>query len=344
MGLATRVYRLCLGGCRQGSEANIRTEVNLKYPKAFLGRKKPGKDPELKGRADYVCEVVSFGRWVVEVKSPAEPIDESAIQQAHTYAAHPEIAASFILISNGRRFVLYRTGALGAALLDFEHDQLEDNLLRLFNIVGPAAIRKLSALVSIDPGKPLGRGLASYLTIAGGLITYEEHESNTPLVPRDVIEGLRLPIVSGSVQRIDDGRIHARVEVAHAAPLLRSITSSIGISDGYDFYSADEYISIDPEKPTIFQNLYEHRTAPGKVASLPGAQPVVVPFGFNLTAYTQAVGYVADGIFRGTMQMDYELQVVGMNPMLRPMIERQLGAIPDRSIFGGKGSFEVQFS
>ena len=55
----------------------------------------PQKDPPLMGRADYICEVVSFGRWVVEVKSPAEALCQDVVEQAHTYASHPEIAASF---------------------------------------------------------------------------------------------------------------------------------------------------------------------------------------------------------------------------------------------------------
>jgi hypothetical protein len=66
-------------GYRHGTDADIRTEQTLTYGKAFLGRKNPNKDPDLVGRADYICEVISFGRWVVEVKSPAEP-DEASNQ------------------------------------------------------------------------------------------------------------------------------------------------------------------------------------------------------------------------------------------------------------------------
>ena len=58
-------------GYEYGTAAHIRTEVPLRYSKVFLGRKNPKKDPDLTGRADYVCEVVSYAKWVVEVKSPA---------------------------------------------------------------------------------------------------------------------------------------------------------------------------------------------------------------------------------------------------------------------------------
>lgn len=330
-------------GYSYGAEANIRTEVTLKYPSAFLGRKKPGKDPKLAGRADYICEVISYGRWVVEVKPPSEVLGIDAVQQAHTYAAHPEISAAFILLTNGRRFELYRTGALVTPLLAFDHDQLEESLLSLFNIVGPDAIKKLSNLVRVDASKPLGRNLSSKLTIVGGQITYEEHASDTPLIPREMIEGLRLPVTSGFVERLEDGRIHAYVEIGKAAAMFRDFSEMVGAADDYDFYSADEYVSTDPHEPTIFQNIYESRTLPGTKTHFPGAGEIVMPFGIDLKAYTQAVGYVKAGIFQGTMRLDYELTVTGLNSMLRPLLEARLGKIPERSVFSGIGSFEIRF-
>lgn len=332
-------------GYSHGSEANIRTEVSLKYPSAFLGRKKPGKDPTLAGRADYICEVISYGRWVVEVKPPSEVLTKEAVQQAHTYAAHPEIGAAFILVTNGRRFELYRTGALDTSLLAFGHDQLEQFLLPLFNVVGPDAIKKLSNLVRVDAGKPLGRNLASALAITGGQITYEEHASDTPLVPRETIEGLQLPVVGGKVERLQDGRIHAYVEIGKAAAIFRDLSEMMGAADDYDFYSADEYISTDPEAPTIFQNLYENTTPVGTRTRVPGLGEIALPFGMVVKAYTQAVGYVDAGAFRGTMRLDYELAITSLSPMVRPLLEAQLGGkIPERSAFSGVGSFEVRLS
>ncbi len=99
-------------GYRHGTEATVITEKTLRYEKAFLGRKNPKKDPPLVGRADYICEVVSYGRWVIEVKSPAEPLSQDVVEQAHTYASHPEIAATFFLVTNGRLFRLYEPPSL----------------------------------------------------------------------------------------------------------------------------------------------------------------------------------------------------------------------------------------
>lgn len=89
-------------GYRHGTPATIKTEQALRYDRAFLGRKKPQKDPLLEGRADYICEAVSYGRWVVEVKSPQFDISQDDVEQAHTYSAHPEIAATYFIVTNGR--------------------------------------------------------------------------------------------------------------------------------------------------------------------------------------------------------------------------------------------------
>src|SRR5262245_13726177 len=79
-------------GYSQGTKTDIETERTLRYDHAFLGRKK-GTDPPLQGRADYICTVVGVASWIVEAKSPQAPLTIEDVHQAHTYAAHPEVAA-----------------------------------------------------------------------------------------------------------------------------------------------------------------------------------------------------------------------------------------------------------
>lgn len=40
----------------------------------FSDAKMPKRILLLAGRADYICEVSSYGRWVVEVKRPSEDL------------------------------------------------------------------------------------------------------------------------------------------------------------------------------------------------------------------------------------------------------------------------------
>ena len=95
-------------GYKKGTNADILREHTLKYDYVFLGRKKRN-DPPLRGRADYVLAVNGAGRWVLEIKSPNEKIGIDEIEQALSYARHPEIAGSYAAITNGIDFVLYST-------------------------------------------------------------------------------------------------------------------------------------------------------------------------------------------------------------------------------------------
>src|SRR5690606_15162772 len=96
-------------GYRSGSKDNVVREQSLRYPRAFLGRKNTKKDPILRGKADYILEVGSTVRWVIEAKSPDVEIDFDSVEQAYTYANHPEIRAVYFALCNGKRFVVFQT-------------------------------------------------------------------------------------------------------------------------------------------------------------------------------------------------------------------------------------------
>src|SRR3990172_9579287 len=106
-------------GYRSGTTYNIIREQSLRYPRAFLGRKDPTKDPELRGKADYIVEVNGLIRWVVEAKAPSASIGLDDIEQAWTYANHPEIRAVYFVLCNGPSLQVYQTqhGPNAAAIL-----------------------------------------------------------------------------------------------------------------------------------------------------------------------------------------------------------------------------------
>jgi hypothetical protein len=328
-------------GYRHGTDATILTEKTLRYDRAFLGRKNPKKDPSLVGRADYVCEVVSYGRWIVEVKAPSEELSQDVVEQAHTYAAHPEIAASFFLITNGRKFRLFETAMLERPALEWDFEDEDDNLLRLFNTLSPAAFRKRAKITLVDPGKPLGRGVASRMRIMGGEITYEEHSGSHPFLKGSAVNGLVLPVTGGYVTRAEDKRIVGHVCVAKVAAFMQELNAAIGASDDYDFFSATEYISDDPEHPSIFQNFETNLVPAGKMISIPGMPSVPMPFEMSTTAFTEAVGFVREDKFVGTMRLTYDFSFSQISPQVRMMLSRQFGHIPDRAHMMGAGRFEI---
>lgn len=331
-------------GYEHGTENTIRTEQTFRYAKAFLGRKNAAKDPPLVGRADYILEVASVGRWVVEVKGPGDELNREVVEQAHTYAAHPEVAALFFMVTNGRAFRLYRTSSLDAPLMSWDFADTAEVFLALANLVGPDAIRRKMELLKPDAGKPLGRGLGSEVQIIGGWIQYEDHTSNHPLLDMvmDDVNGLRLPITGGSVSRADDGRLHAKLHTAKAMPMVGELSELLEVTDGYDFYAADELISTDQERPTIFQNLIQSYAPAGTQMKVPGAGAIAAPFGFRFAATTEAVGFVDDDVFKGTMALDYQFAFVGMPLMVQAAMEAQFGVFPAHPQARGGGLFEVQ--
>ncbi|MDR6624849.1 type I restriction enzyme HsdR N-terminal domain-containing protein [Caulobacter segnis] len=329
-------------GYAHGTEASIRTEQTFRYGKAFLGRKNAKKDPDLAGRADYILEVASYGRWVAEVKAPSEEITRDAVEQAHTYAAHPEVAALFFLVTNGRKFHLYRTSSLDAPLMAWAFEEMDEIFLALGNLVSPDAIKRKVKLLVPDAGKPLAAGVASNVQIIGGFVRYEDHESNHALLAMDSINGLELPITSGRVSRASDGRLHAQLNMAKAAPMMGELNALLQREDDYDFYSSDEYVSTDRDRPTIFQNFVENYTPAGALVAFPGFGKAPMPFGIRMAARTEAVGYIDGDTFKGTMQLSYEFAFDSIPPMVRRALEAQIGPIPATPRAQGGGVFEVK--
>lgn len=329
-------------GYRHGTDANIITEKTLRYERAFLGRKNPKKDPPLIGRADYICEVVSFGRWVVEVKGPAESISQEAVEQAHTYASHPEIAATFFLVTNGRTFRLYETSRLSEPALTWDYEDEDDNLLRLFNVLSPAAFRRRAKLTLVDPGMPLGIGLASRLRIIGGTVTYEEHKGSHPFLQAGSLNGMALPVTEGYVTRGDDKRIVGHLKMAKVAAGPWDFNKMLGISDDYDFYTAADYISIDSERPSIFQNWVSNIVPFGTHMSVPGLGNFPLPMEISSTAFTEAVGYVQDDKFVGVMRLELSFTFTKLTSQTRMALASRFGNIPEMAAITGTGRFEIE--
>jgi hypothetical protein len=327
-------------GYKHGTDAYVQTEFSLSYSPAFLGRKNPSKDPVLRGRADYVCGVVAAGRWVVEVKGPGEELTESVVQQAHTYAAHPEVAAFYFLVTNGRQFRLFETGRLTEPLLQWSLADEAENFLRIANLLGPDAIRRRSKLVLADPGDPLGKGLSSKLRITNGSVLYDSHDAGQLSRFFSSLDGLELPVAGGEVSRDADGRIHASVSIASVAPLMRSF-GSIGQGEHYNFYSSSDYISVDEEHPTIFQNFLSNSIAQGTPASFVGMQGAM-PFSMKTSAFTEIVGFVKDDEFQGVMRIEAEIQIGQMNPMMRSLLEHQFGLVPGTHQTTQSGRFRAR--
>ncbi len=327
-------------GYSQGTIANIRTEVPLRYDKAFLGRKQPKKDPPLAGRADYICDATSYGRWTVEVKSPVHMLTQDDVEQAHTYSAHPEISAAFFLLTNGREFRLYATGQLLAPLLSWSYDDIEGKMMNLFNIVGYEAIRRLTKVTRPDVNKPLGPGLPSVVEIVGGEVLYGEHRSDHPLFRGDALSGKVGSVTGIDVKRSEDGRLLGTVRVRSPYQNLAELNKLAGIED-FSFYCSDEFISRDVERPTIFQNVVSGGLPAGsKVQLFPGLPIFPLP-GFQFTVTTAATGYVEGSTFVGALAFDYRYQLSRGDSSGNRNLDAAIASLPPTARVEGEGTFKI---
>lgn len=294
-------------GYSQGSpEANLRSQISLQYDKAFLGHKDGKKDPILRGRPDFVCEVVSYARWVVEAKKPSIALSQDDSYQGHTYATHPEIAAEFYLLTNGREFRLYRVGNPDNPALTWQKEETDDLMPALKNFLGPEAMKK-RAQIKIDLGKPLAHGLGSSTEIVGGHIIYSRNTTSIPVPMAGKLDGLTNAVTGRSVSRNNEGLIVALVEVKSAFAGMDELHKAMGLYP-LTFSTSDEYLSIDIEKPTLLQNIMNmHLPAGTRFAdSMLSPGGGVIPFPVTAECYTEAVGFIEGFVFKGTYAIDYQ--------------------------------------
>lgn len=328
-------------GYRHGTQATIRTEVPLRYDKAFLGRKKPAKDPAL-GRADYVCEAVGYGRWVVEVKSPNQAISQDDIDQAHTYSAHPEITALYFLVTNGRTYQLFMTGRLEKPLLEWTFEDIDDLHIQISAILEFDAIKKYAAKVTPDTGRPLAKGLPSAVRILGGEIEYLNHHSTHPFLQQDVIGDSVAPITEGSVSRIEDGRLRAKLRVMNASGEARRLNEKLGL-DRFEFVSPSSEISTDRASPSIFKNIQTGQIQEGEVIEAPGIGPMPCPFTISFEVFSEAIGFYDGDAFIGIVAFDYTFRFHKPVGLQHPMIANLLASVPPAGNMEGSGNFSVRF-
>jgi hypothetical protein len=334
-----RPFLESLGYCH-GTQATIRTEVPLRYERAFLGRKKPARDPVL-GKADYICEAIGYGRWVVEVKAPNRPISRDDIEQAHTYAAHPEIAALYFLVTNGREYSLFMTSRLDDPLMQWIHEEIEDLRLQISAILDFDAIKKYAKKVTPEIGIPLGRGLPSILQIRGGEIVYGPHHSDHPLLQDDIIGDSVAPITEGSVARAEDGRIRAQLRVINITGASRKLSEKLGL-DRFEFTATAQEISRDANAPTIFKNIQIGEISEGEVIEAMGVHEM--PFTISFEVFSEAIGFLEHEEFKGLVSFDYRFYFHPPKININPVIEMLLASVPQQGMLTGSGEFAVRFS
>lgn len=282
-------------GYRSGTSNNIIREQSLKYPKIFLGRKKPQKDPEVRGIADYICEAESKIRWVIEAKSPSVAITPEEIEQSYSYANHAEIRAVYFCVCNGKELLVFQTsrGPEVDALLTVNYENINNSLDLIENILSPSSIIRDFPDIEIYVGKPISPGLRSVVRITGGQITFSENSLNAPS-----LKGLTLSVTEGAVER-KNGNLVAFLNTCSPFAQLQALNERLGLT-GFEAVSSDESISITPEHPTEFRNTQNVILPAGEsILDLNSWQQIELPINITYQTETLVQGYMKRQDFIG---------------------------------------------
>ncbi|HRB15145.1 MAG TPA: hypothetical protein PK224_05115 [Nitrospira sp.] len=304
-------------GYRRGTPNDISREVSLTYARQSLGRKKPS-DPPLRGRADFVLAVLGAGRWVLETKPPHEPIDVDAIEQAITYARHPDISAAYAVILNGVRLTVHHTSQTSAEkpLVDLTISDVASLAKQLAGLLSPAAVRRDCTPPIVDLGSPLAEGLRSRVSIQGGQIRHGKStwSVNIPLPDVEVqrldemcrrLGGLRIAITGGTVYRDSESRIRAKLQWSMPHDELLRFVLDKKLMDIEYIALADE-ISTDPDAPSVFDVIGDVEVSEGETLfNIATWETTTAGASIRMRYTGSAVGFFEKNVFHGVFSAHY---------------------------------------
>lgn len=291
--LAPLIRRL---GYRSGSENNVIREQSLRYPRVFIGRKNAKKDPILRGIADYILEAGFAVRWVIEAKAPDVEIDIDSIEQAYTYANHPEIRAIYFSLSNGKRFLVFQTnkGPESKPLLDLAYEELEEKYQTISNLLSPSSILRDHPDIKLDIGPPIGVGLRSVVRITNGIISYHGSSINLP-----ALKELQAGISGGAVERDEEGHLVVFLNTVAPTRSMQNLNHRLGLSS-FEMYSSDSFISSDPSIPTVFRGDQTITLPAGeRFLDINSWEEVTIPMNITVRVITEASGHLERNRFYG---------------------------------------------
>lgn len=86
---------------------------------------------------DYIFMFSNKPYWILDAKSPSEDILKSKhVEQAYSYAIHPEVRAELYALCNGREFTLYSIRSF-EPVLHFSLKDIDTHWNNLFRILNP---------------------------------------------------------------------------------------------------------------------------------------------------------------------------------------------------------------
>lgn len=306
-------------GYKRGTENDILREYSLSYGRNFLGRKKEN-DPPLRGRADYILSILGAGRWILETKAATQEISIDDIEQAITYARHPEVSASYAAILNGKRIVVMHVSQKSneSPLVDEQITSPQILAEKLSGLLSPLAIRRDCSPPIVDLGLPIVNGYRSRIDITGGKITHigASWDCNISLGAEaeaifdstcSMMKGFQSAITGGSVFRDDQSRVIATLSWSMPHADLLQFANDKGLMET-KYVCLDNKISDDPDHPAVFDVIGDVKIDAGEhIFNIVNWQSSQAEVDMQMRYRGQAVGNFLDGAFRGQATSEYEI-------------------------------------
>lgn len=301
-----------------GTANDIVREKTLEYPYDLLGRRKKS-DPSLRGRADYILTVLGAGSWTLEIKAEDVEIDREAIEQAITYARHPQVAGSYAAILNGRRFVVFHNVQRSdeSPIIDLPVECVADLAAALEGTLSPASIRRDYAPPKVDLEMPLAKGFRSTARLSDASILYDKFEwrSNVDITKEAEanlsetcrrMSGLRVSASSGQIWRDGRSRVVAKLNWNFPNDELRKFAETKQFLN-MEYVCLSSTLSEDPLKPSIFHVIGDFNVDEGDTLFDLATWKTQVAGLDAVIAYSgQLTGHLASGAFEGVVEAKYE--------------------------------------
>ncbi len=313
----------------------------LRYPYVQIGRK--GKnDVELRGFLDYRCGIDGRrGSFIIEAKRGNHNLSQTDFDQAHSYAAHPEVRAQYFVLSNGRRFDIYETlaGPTAKPIISLSFPEIRENFFLIENILSPQRLRKHCER-TYDMGKSITQDFGSRVEIVNGVFRTENLNfyfdcapddpdkvalENNPVFLGELKYGaeralMNQPVKSGYCARDEDGRIFAFLEVGSADPKNEKSIAAMGI-DKILIFSNAETVSSDENEPTIFETLTETNVPAGTEVYVSNSdEPVPIDAPIDMEVFFKCIGYVDANKFIGTFDSSVRIEFNFAGVRIPPVI------------------------
>jgi Type I restriction enzyme R protein N terminus (HSDR_N) len=332
-------------GYRSGTENNILREraIELRYPNMFLGRKKPEKDPILRGRPDYICDARGVTRWAIEAKPPGSAIGRDDIEQAHSYSVHAELAAPLFVLTNGRDWLVFESnrGPAVEPILHLTHHDIKERFYLLENLLSPNGLRRRYPVCALDLGEPIAKGFGSKAKIIGGFTRYDSIEilteglppglANPALASAKKLIGYQVAITGASCFRSDGFGIVADLRMHHPHEGMRNFAEQVGLAS-MRYATPAMFVSQNQAVPTIFEYTNKCTIPAGtRTFDITTWSDVTSPISMELVIYAEAIGHLAGNTFLGA----YSSSILAMS---------KHGNLSMKQSSHLRGSFEVELS